>query len=152
MGKVCGDFSPLYCSGALRTGNELRRHSFSNVSSKTKHLMADEKFQKSIQLCVSCAIECTNCATACLNEKELQMLMRCILLNRDCAAMCQVAVGAMTNSNPLVNEVVALCADMCIACAEECEKHKHDHCKRCAKVCRDCAAECRKAIGPVMVV
>jgi hypothetical protein len=104
-----------------------------------------------MQLCVACAIECTTCANACLNEKDLHMLMRCVLLNKDCAALCQVAVGAITNKNPLINQLLELCADMCTACTEECEKHKHEHCKHCAEVCRQCAAECRNAISPGVI-
>jgi hypothetical protein len=40
------------------------------------------------------------------------------------------------------NAVCQLCADICNACAEECNKHNVDHCKRCASICRACAQEC----------
>ncbi|WP_425573169.1 four-helix bundle copper-binding protein [Paraburkholderia caribensis] len=35
---------------------------------------------------------------------------------------------------------------MCVdsdACASECEKHQHEHCKQCAEACRRCAEQCR---------
>ncbi|HRO68820.1 MAG TPA: four-helix bundle copper-binding protein [Chitinophagaceae bacterium] len=40
------------------------------------------------------------------------------------------------------NAACQLCADICIACAEECEKHEHEHCLRCAAICRQCAEVC----------
>ncbi len=114
--------------------------------------MSDERFQKCMQLCVGCAIECTNCANACLQEKDLQKHMRCILLDKDCAALCQLTVAAITNNNPLISQVLELCADMCNACADECAKHHHEHCKRCAEICRQCAAECRNSLAPLTIV
>jgi len=36
------------------------------------------------------------------------------------------------------------CADICEACAVECDKFDMDMCKQCAQVCRACASECRK--------
>ena len=38
-----------------------------------------------------------------------------------------------------------MCADMCEACAMECEKMggKMEICKQCAEMCRMCAQECR---------
>ncbi|WP_419468929.1 four-helix bundle copper-binding protein [Burkholderia diffusa] len=35
---------------------------------------------------------------------------------------------------------------MCDACATECEKHQHAHCKECAQSCRRCAQECRTMV------
>jgi hypothetical protein len=114
--------------------------------------MDHEKFRKCIQLCVSCGIECSNCAAACLNEKDFETLIHCIQMNRDCAALCQVAVSAMTDDNPIAGEICDVCADMCDKCAEECERHDLDHCKRCAEICRECAVECRNVMVPETIV
>jgi flavoprotein len=35
-----------------------------------------------------------------------------------------------------------LCVEMCERCADECEKHPHDHYKACALACRKCAELC----------
>jgi hypothetical protein len=32
---------------------------------------------------------------------------------------------------------------VCDYCADMCEKHDHDHCKKCAESCRKCAEHCR---------
>ena len=106
--------------------------------------MNSDRFQKCIQLCISCAIECQKCAAACLHENDFEMLKHCIAFDRDCSALCEAAVSAMRNNNPLADRVCDVCADMCDACADECEKHHHhEHCNNCAKICRKCAAECR---------
>ena len=45
----------------------------------------------------------------------------------------------------LLRETLELCARMCDACAAECDKHDHEHCKLCAIMCRECADDCRNA-------
>ena len=101
---------------------------------------------------MACAIECRRCASASLNEDDVKMMLRCILLCRDCAALCELAVSAMSNENPLAKEICDPCANMCDVCAEECEKHSHEHCRHCAETCRKCAAECRQALVPAVVM
>ena len=49
------------------------------------------------------------------------------------------------NDQPMLRELLELCARMCEACAAECEQHDHEHCKLCAQICRECAEDCRKA-------
>ena len=46
------------------------------------------------------------------------------------------------------------CAKMCLSCADacaaECDRHDHEHCKLCAIMCRECAEDCRNAALSVM--
>lgn len=106
--------------------------------------MSHEKFQSCIDACSECAVECNHCATECLHEKEVAKLTRCIQLDRDCAAICSLAVDFMSRNSEYAYQVCELCAEICTACAEECEKNSHlNHCKKCAGVCRRCAEECR---------
>lgn len=90
-----------------------------------------------------CAAECNHCATACLDEKDVKMLARCIKLDIDCAAICSLTASFIARGSEHSEHLLKECADICNACAEECEKHQHmDHCKRCAEACRACAEEC----------
>ena len=44
-------------------------------------------------------------------------------------------------------DICQLCAEMCNACANECDKHAAmgmEHCKECAAACRQCANEAMK--------
>jgi hypothetical protein len=106
--------------------------------------MSHEKFQTCIDACIACATECEHCVSACLDESDIQMFVRCIELDRECATACLSAVHLMTIGGENAASFCGPCADICEACAEECEKHDADHCRQCAEVCRNCAEECRK--------
>lgn len=99
-------------------------------------------YQQCIEACIECATACEECTAACLKEKDVTMMAACIRLNMECTAICNTAVQFMTLESNHANALCQLCADICNACAEECEKHDMDHCKECAAICRECATEC----------
>ena len=73
------------------------------------------------------------------------MLQRCIQLDRDFGTVCWTASQLMSRDSEFVKQIFNACAELCDACADECEKHWHmEHCKLCAQACRTCAEECRK--------
>ena len=110
--------------------------------------MAHDDYRTCIEECVRCAQECEHCATACLGEDDPKMLVACIRLDVDCAAICWSAAGFMSRGSDFAAELCRVCADVCDACGAECEKHQHmEHCARCADACRRCADECRKMSG-----
>ncbi len=100
------------------------------------------EYQTCTVICSKCAVTCEQCANACLNEPGILEMVPCIRLNMECAAICRAAVQIMNLESNHANAVCQLCADICTACAEECEKHDHGHCRECAMICRQCAAEC----------
>lgn len=67
------------------------------------------------------------------------MMARCIALDMDCTAVCQLAAVAMARSSDFARQICSLCASVCDACGEECAKHDMDHCQQCAAACRECA-------------
>ena len=93
-----------------------------------------------------CAKMCASCADACLAER--QDMTQCIRVCLDCADVCEatgwLALRQTGDNQAVVREMLELCARTCDACAAECEKHEHQHCKDCAEACRRSAAECRK--------
>lgn len=93
-----------------------------------------------------CARICNFCAIACMNEKDVQMLARCMRLDMDCAEICSTAAVFTERNSHNAHAVLSLCAVICDQCAEECKKHNHmDHCVLCAEVCKRCAEACRQA-------
>ena len=104
-----------------------------------------------IETAVSCAAHCEACADACLEEGD-PGLTRCIRANLDCADICAATatvVGRVGRSGAPWVELIRVCMDACRNCAEECEKHDHDHCRVCAEACRRCEDTCRQLLDTV---
>lgn len=91
-----------------------------------------------------CAATCEMCYTACLNEDDVTMMARCIELDRECADICRLTASILTRDSENKEKYVQLCAEICAACADECGKHDHEHCRKCSTMCEECAAACRK--------
>jgi hypothetical protein len=87
----------------------------------------------------ACAAACEHCATACLQEPDVQMMTRCISLTRDCADLCALTARLVARASDQAEHLLKLCAEICQACAEECARHEHRHCQECAEACRRCA-------------
>lgn len=97
---------------------------------------------KLIQVINQCADTCDYCASSCLQEKDVTMMANCIRLDMECASICKTTALLLHLESNHVNAACQLCADICSACADECEKHEHEHCKKCAAICRECAEQC----------
>ncbi len=119
------------------------------VESHFKYYIAmnHDKFKSCIDICYECAQHCDHCAVACLQEKEVHKLTKCIELNMYCAELCRIAARFMSMGELYTEQICNLCADACDACANECSKHPHDHCQRCAAICKTCAEECRSMVA-----
>lgn len=108
----------------------------------------NQMYQACIDACLRCGSICNHCASACLQEEDMKMMARCIQLDMECAAICYAAAQVMSMNGNYAEELCRVCADICFACGEECEKHAHmEHCRECAEACRHCAEECRKMAG-----
>lgn len=99
-------------------------------------------YQKCIDACLNCAAICNHCASACLGEKDVKMMARCIQLDQECAALCYASAQLMSLGSTKSNQICQVCAEICHECAEECGKHQMSHCQECAEACRNCAKEC----------
>jgi hypothetical protein len=106
--------------------------------------MPHEVFKACITACNECAEACDYCEAACLKEREVAKLARCIQLDIDCAELCRLAVSYMSRESEHAETVCELCAVLCEACARECSQHPMKHCQDCAQACRRCAEECRR--------
>nr|WP_228488445.1 four-helix bundle copper-binding protein [Caenimonas koreensis] len=106
--------------------------------------MPHQKFTACIEACNSCAVSCNHCAASCLREPDVAMMARCVALDIDCSAICQLAAAAMARGSEHIKAICALCAEICESCAKECGKHPMEHCQLCARDCRACAEQCRQ--------
>ena len=99
-------------------------------------------YSKVIEKLYSCATECTRCYDACMFEKDKEDLQRCMMLDQDCFEFCNMTAKALERESENAEIFLRLCVEICEKCAEECEKHHHEHCQKCAKECRECAELC----------
>ncbi|RPD48021.1 four-helix bundle copper-binding protein [Hymenobacter sediminis] len=94
-----------------------------------------------------CVVACELCADACLHEENVQMMVPCIRLDRDCADICRLTAAFIARGSDHARHVLKECIEICQKCAEECGHHEHDHCQQCAAACRACAEACRQYQG-----
>ncbi len=102
------------------------------------------RYQSCIDACNDCSAECERCASACLEEANVDQFTRCIKQNLDCALICAMASKLMARGSEEAQNICGYCAEVCRSCASECRVHKSDHCQQCADVCEQCADECEK--------
>lgn len=100
-----------------------------------------------IETLLLCAAECNRCMAACLDEEDVSMMARCIELDVDCAELCTTTAGFVARNSESADTLVALCAEVCKACGDECIKHEAEHCQQCAAVCHECASICLAQAG-----
>lgn len=97
-----------------------------------------------------CAAACTACADACLSEPDVQMLADCIALNQLCADVCtaggRLAIRVGHHRKSVMMLQLQACKEACRLCAEECERHEHEHCRACAESCRACERACDRVL------
>jgi hypothetical protein len=111
-----------------------------------------ERIAQCIEALLSCAQSCTSCADACLGETDPVPLRRCIRLCLDCADVCELTARVLSRRTETdwqrTRDVVAVCADFCRECSQECQDHAHhhEHCAICARACRACEEACRELI------
>lgn len=96
-----------------------------------------------------CAVICTSCADACsAEEMDMRQCIRVCLDTADaCTATARMAVRRTGENDAALRAMLRAVIDICAICADECDKHDHDHCKRCAQMCRECVEDCRSALA-----
>ncbi len=102
-----------------------------------------EAYQKCIDACANCMQACEQCLSSCLQEPDVSARIHCIGLLRDCADICDLAARYMSRPSSHAKQLCQLCADICTACGDECDRFQDQHCQNCADSCHACATECR---------
>lgn len=97
-----------------------------------------------ISALAECAAACNYCAVSCLQEENIKMMVPCIRLDLDCAAICKAALDYLSRDSRYAGEILQQCAKICRDCGEECNKHEAEHCKKCAEACFKCAEACEQ--------
>lgn len=88
---------------------------------------------------------CNHRYDASLKEDQVNMMVECIRLDRECADICSYLEQAIGRGTPFISELAVVCAKICESSGNECNKNDHEHCQKCAEACLRCAEECRKS-------
>jgi len=109
-----------------------------------EHGQEQDEMSECLKACVDCAAVCSVCSAACLMEENLGALRQCILLDLNCAKICEATAGVLARRVGLGREILLACAQACRLCADECDKHAsmHAHCRVCADACRRAEKAC----------
>ena len=96
--------------------------------------------------CQECHSICTETAQHCLHMGGKHAEGGHVRLLLDCAQICETSADFMLRGSSYHALTCGICADVCLACAENCERIAGDDgmMKKCAEVCRRCAASCRQ--------
>ena len=92
-----------------------------------------------------CATACNACLSACLGEEDVTMMVNCIRLDIDCAAICATTASFIGRSSRHGKHLLKECIEICGLCAAECAQHPMQHCQDCAAACRRCEEACKLA-------
>ena len=114
-----------------------------------------EALGRCITACAISSQSCTSCADACVAEKGVGELRRCVRLNLDCADVCAATARVLSRQTDFepatARPLLEACALACRLCAEDCEWHaehmKMEHCRLCADACRRCERACEETLG-----
>jgi Domain of Unknown Function (DUF326) len=97
----------------------------------------------------ACIAACEHCATSCLQEQNVQMMARCISLDRDCADICALTARFVARGSEHAQHLLRECAEICHACGVECAQHADhmEHCRLCAEACKRCEEACLAGVA-----
>ena len=104
-----------------------------------------------INTLIECAFACEKCMSACLEEKDVTLMARCIELDRDCSEICFLAAKLLLRDSELAHQYLLVCEEACRLCAAECSLHEMNHCRQCAEACRRCEEACHQHHGQTTI-
>jgi hypothetical protein len=101
--------------------------------------------QQCIENCQQCHKLCEQLISYCLEKGGMHAERGHIETLLSCADICRTSSHFMMWNSDLHPRVCGVCADVCIKCAEDCERMSDDEMMNlCADVCRECAESCRR--------
>lgn len=108
----------------------------------THHAM-DQGMQACIDACQQCHNICLQAAmTQCLHMGGKHVEAEHIRLMINCSEICQTAANFMLSQSALHSVICAACAQVCHACATNCEQV--GDMDECVQACRRCAEACEE--------
>ncbi len=118
----------------------------SSPDQRKENLVADQQLmERCIKECLECVDVASRCADNCLQSEQVGSMAQCIRLCLDCADLGAACAEMMGCNSQFSEQLCAVMADLCDACADECERHGGEGIMgQCAETCRRCAETCRQ--------
>jgi hypothetical protein len=106
----------------------------------------DEKVADCIQECLSCLKTCTESLSRhCLEVGGKHVEADHVRLMMDCIDICGLSANFMMRGSPRHHSTCRLCAEICSACAKDCERV--GDMDKCVEACNRCATSCSVMTG-----
>ncbi|MCK9875278.1 four-helix bundle copper-binding protein [Frankia sp. AgPm24] len=107
-----------------------------------------ETMRKAIDECMSCSTLCEETISYCMDMPGSMMDAADLRLMMDCAAITRTCADMMCRMSPMRADMCAMCARICGATADMCEKMPRDaQLTRLARACRSCMDSCTAMAG-----
>ena len=114
-----------------------------DVPSNLAHLT--ERERECLVRCREAAAACERCADE--SAPHGSEMVECVRLCRDVADVASLHARALARGSAHREALAGLCATVCEDCADECDRHDHDHCRACVDVLRECAEACEAMVA-----
>lgn len=112
---------------------------------RNPHSFAPEKSNAEIcaERCLSTYKQCQELIVHCLQLGGVHSETEHIRLLQDCSAIAALCAKFILRESYFDKQVCALCEEICIMCARDCENFDDEMMRRCALSCRLCAESCK---------
>ena len=107
----------------------------------TKHTMTMEEC---LAACTRCYEVCLQTINHCVTQGGDHATPHHIRMLMDCAEICRTSMNFLIRGSQYHGFTCFVCAEICRACAEDCERFKGDRAmQECAEACRRCEESCK---------
>ena len=113
---------------------------------QTTPSVVSREMQQCIEECLRCHGICLQTVAHCLEMGGRHAEPSHIVLLLDCSEICQISANFMLRSSDRHHLTCGVCAEICRACADDCERLAGDDqmMRQCAEECRRCAESCER--------
>ena len=108
----------------------------------------DKAHADCLKACSDCATECNETFHHCVVQvaEGKKEHAKALSLVSDCAEFCGLSATMIAKHSAMMVHSCLACAEVCKACAAECDKFDSAQMKACVKACRECETSCREMV------
>ncbi|QDK38151.1 four-helix bundle copper-binding protein [Bdellovibrio sp. NC01] len=119
---------------------------YSQSSLNGQHEHETSAMQQCIDNCTECSHLCLQLVPHCLDMGGEHASSEHISILQICSLICETSAKLMTLDSEFHHDLCRLCAEVCKACATDCERlaQGDEMMIDCVEVCRRCAESCER--------